>query len=83
MVTVYVCAISQEKIAKLKQNRWINAGTQWARIEVVVYNPNLSAFGVLQFKVDYDNSGVYMTALVSFLFSYHLSASATLALTKS
>ena len=46
-----------EKLASLKQNAWINSGTQWARIETVVYNPNLGTFGVLQFKVDYDNSG--------------------------
>lgn len=34
---------------------------------MVVYNPNLSAFGVLQFTVDYDNSGLYMPPLTSHL----------------
>uniref|UniRef100_A0A6T8KEF1 Uncharacterized protein n=2 Tax=Hemiselmis andersenii TaxID=464988 RepID=A0A6T8KEF1_HEMAN len=52
---------AKEKLQELKRQRWLNEGTQWCRIEAVVYNPNLGAFGVLQFVMDFDNSGFFKT----------------------
>mmetsp|Transcript_26615 Transcript_26615/g.67627 ORF Transcript_26615/g.67627 Transcript_26615/m.67627 type:complete len:727 (-) Transcript_26615:116-2296(-) len=52
---------AKEKLRELKRQRWLNEGTQWCRIEAVVYNPNLGAFGVLQFVMDFDNSGFFKT----------------------
>mmetsp|Transcript_36365 Transcript_36365/g.89472 ORF Transcript_36365/g.89472 Transcript_36365/m.89472 type:complete len:720 (-) Transcript_36365:305-2464(-) len=46
------------RLLKLKQNYWINPGTQWLRVEAVVYNHNLGIFGVVQFKLDVDNTGM-------------------------
>mmetsp|Transcript_54129 Transcript_54129/g.110435 ORF Transcript_54129/g.110435 Transcript_54129/m.110435 type:complete len:699 (-) Transcript_54129:95-2191(-) len=46
------------KMRELRDNRWINAGTQWYRLDFVLYNPNVGLFCAVSMKLEFDNTGV-------------------------
>jgi hypothetical protein len=45
------------KMGELKRQRWIDRHTQFYRLDLVVYNPNVGLFANVNFKVTFDNSG--------------------------
>lgn len=65
---------AEEQIEKLKMNKWINEGTQWLRVEFVVYNPNIGAFLAVQMKTDFDLTGtLYHTYLTEYMIASNYS----------
>jgi hypothetical protein len=55
---------ASERLEKLRANKWIDAATQMVRIEFVAYNPNTGMFTAVQFKTEFDNTGVYVCVCV-------------------
>ena len=45
------------RLEELKRQRWINRHTQFYRLDLVVYNPNVGLFASVNFKVTFDNTG--------------------------
>ena len=48
------------QLGALQQNRWIDAGTRFIRVDFVVYNPNVGLFVLVMFELDLLNSGQFV-----------------------
>jgi len=48
---------SESQLKLLKQERWINQGTSWYRLDFVVYNPNVALYCKINMKIIFDNTG--------------------------
>ena len=46
------------RIEELKHHRWIDKFTEYYRLDFVVYNPNVGLFASVNFKIEFDNTGL-------------------------
>lgn len=47
-----------QRIDELKHQRWIDKFTEYYRLDFVVYNPNVGLFASVNFKIEFDNTGL-------------------------
>lgn len=47
-----------QRIEELKRQRWIDKFTEYYRLDFVVYNPNVGLFASINFKIEFDNTGI-------------------------
>ncbi|EKX33461.1 hypothetical protein GUITHDRAFT_166461 [Guillardia theta CCMP2712] len=57
---------SESQLKLLKQERWINQGTSWYRLDFVVYNPNVALYCKINMKIIFDNTGLFIPSYDSY-----------------